>query len=115
MLEGAGRSALTEAVYYILLSLYSGPIHGYGIMQQTEMMSGGRVLLGPGTLYGALNTLLEKHWIAAIDGDAASRKKLYGITRLGRDVLAGELLRLAELLETAAQVMGGEKREICEA
>ena len=48
--------ALTEATYYILLSLVR-PRHGYGIMQLTEEMSGGRVHLAAGTLYGALNAL----------------------------------------------------------
>ena len=42
--------ALTESTYYILLSLYH-PQHGYGIMQQTEQLSGGRVHLAAGTLY----------------------------------------------------------------
>ena len=46
--------ALTEAVYYILLSLLS-PRHGYGIMQNAETLSGGRVKLAAGTLYGAIN------------------------------------------------------------
>ena len=45
-------AALTEAVYYILLSLLS-PLHGYGIMQKVESMSGGRLRLAAGTLYGA--------------------------------------------------------------
>ena len=56
------NQALTEAVYYILLSLIR-PMHGYGIMQNVEQLSGGRVKLAAGTLYGALNTLLEKGWI----------------------------------------------------
>ena len=59
-----GNSALTEAVYYILLSLLE-PRHGYGIMQFAEQISGGRVRLAAGTLYGAINTMLEKGWIEA--------------------------------------------------
>ena len=55
--------ALTESTYYILLSLYR-PQHGYGIMQQTERLSQGRVRLAAGTLYGALNALCERGWIA---------------------------------------------------
>ena len=51
--------ALTEAVYYILLSL-AQPLHGYGIMQNTEALSGGRIRLAAGTLYGALTSLLDK-------------------------------------------------------
>ena len=59
--------ALTEAVYYILLSLCS-PLHGYGIMQRVEEMSAGRVKLAAGTLYGALNTLKERGWITLEGG-----------------------------------------------
>ncbi|MBQ5890707.1 MAG: PadR family transcriptional regulator, partial [Clostridia bacterium] len=51
------NTALTEAVYYILLSLMQ-PMHGYGIMQNVEQLSNGRVKLAAGTLYGAINTLL---------------------------------------------------------
>ena len=50
--------ALTEAVFYILLSLMR-TMHGYGIMQNVEALSDGRVRLAAGTLYGAINTLLE--------------------------------------------------------
>ena len=46
------KGALTEGVYYILLSLME-PMHGYGIMQNVEQLSKGRVKLAPGTLYGA--------------------------------------------------------------
>ena len=67
-------SALTEAVFYILLSL-NQPRHGYGIMQETERMSGGRVHLAAGTLYGALNTLSGKGWIEGASGSADSRQK----------------------------------------
>ena len=52
----ADSLALTEATYYILLSLVS-PRHGYGIMQLTEELSHGRVHLAAGTLYGALSAL----------------------------------------------------------
>lgn len=89
--------ALTEAVYYILLSL-DRPMHGYGIMQNAERLSGGRVRLAAGTLYGALNTLLVKGWIEALPGSANSRKKEYRITGLGRKAVLEEVARLRELL-----------------
>lgn len=89
--------ALTEAVYYILLSL-DQPMHGYGIMQNAERLSGGRVRLAAGTLYGALNTLLVKGWIEALPGSANSRKKEYRITGLGRKAVLEEVARLRELL-----------------
>ncbi len=67
--------ALTEAVYYILLSLLQ-PMHGYGIMQNVEKWSRGRMRLAAGTLYGAMNTLMEKGWIRALPEKRDSRKKV---------------------------------------
>lgn len=96
--------ALTEAVYYILLSLLS-PRHGYGIMQNTENLSGGRVKLAAGTLYGAINSLLEKGWISALPEEKDSRKKEYLITDQGIQVLQGEICRLQELIENGKRVL----------
>lgn len=98
--------ALTEAVYYILLSLLS-PLHGYGIMQNVDDMSGGRVKLAAGTLYGALSTMLERDWIQALPEDKDSRKKEYLITDLGHSILQGEMLRLRELLANGERISGG--------
>lgn len=102
--------ALTEAVYYILLSLCS-PQHGYGIMQQTEQMSGGRVHLAPGTLYGALNNLCTKGWIKPLPNEMGSRKKEYQITERGRQVLSMELVRLRQLVANGETVLGGTENE----
>lgn len=96
--------ALTEAVYYILLSL-TEPLHGYGIMQHVEQLSRGRVKLAAGTLYGALNTLLEKGWITALPEGRESRKKEYVITAQGREMLDCELARLKELLENGRKIL----------
>jgi len=95
---------LTESMYYILLSL-SKPNHGYGIMQMVEEMTKGRVILGPGTLYGALNSLQEKKWIMMYSQDDESRKKKeYLITEKGKEVLDNEISRLEELLENGKKV-----------
>ena len=101
------NQALTEAVYYILLSL-TDPLHGYGIMQNVEKLSGGRVRLAAGTLYGALNTLLEKGWITALPGEKDTRKKEYQITAEGRMALLDEIARLTELLENGKKLFGGK-------
>ena len=85
---------MTEAIYYILLSLRRAN-HGYGITQEVSEMTGGRVNLGPGTLYGAINTLLE------LD---SRKKKEYIITDKGRAVFAAEQKRLAELLENGRKM-----------
>ena len=107
MAESSERGALTEAVFYILLSLYS-PMHGYGIMQNVRELSNERVNLGAGTLYGAINTLLEKSWIKSIEGEKNSRKKEYEITDLGKSIIQGEIVRLEELISNGKKVIGGE-------
>ena len=99
--------ALTEAVYYTLLSLYTAPLHGYGIMQRSEELSRGRVKLAAGTLYGAITTMLEKKWIKALPGETGSRKKEYLLTELGSEILTGEIARLRELLENGETILGG--------
>ena len=98
--------ALTEAVFYILLSL-NEPLHGYGIMQNAEKLSNGRVKLAAGTLYGAINTLLEKGWINSVPGDSGDRKKEYQITELGKKAVLSEIERLKELVENGEKLTGG--------
>jgi DNA-binding PadR family transcriptional regulator len=105
--ESSDRGALTEAVFYILLSLYTS-MHGYRIMQNVKELSKGRVILGAGTLYGAINTLLEKNWIKSIEGEKDSRKKEYIITDLGKSVVNIEIARLEELINNGKQITGGE-------
>lgn len=106
MPESTERGALTEAVYYILLSLHQ-PMHGYGIMQNIKELSQGRVSLGAGTLYGAINSLLEKGWIVLLTAEKESRKKEYQITELGKEIVQGEILRLEELVHHGRQIIGG--------
>jgi len=96
---------LTESMYYILISL-TEPNHGYGIMQQVEELTQGRVTLGPGTLYGALNTLLDKKWIEIYSQEDESRKKKeYMLTSRGKEVVEAEIRRLEELLTNGRKVM----------
>ena len=99
--------ALTESTYYILLSLYN-PQHGYGIMQQTEALSGGRVRLAAGTLYGALNSMCDKGWILQLPVEDGSRKKEYRLTERGLKILMNEIERLRELVRSGEKVMGGQ-------
>ena len=98
------NNALNEAVYYILLALIE-PLHGYGIMQRTAELSGGRLVISAGTLYGALSTLLEKGWIEQLEILADSRRKEYRITPVGRAMLIQELSRLEELVNNGKQII----------
>lgn len=97
---------LTEAVFYILLAVRK-PNHGYGIIQEVGELTGGRVVLGPGTLYGAIQALTKKNWIRIYSEDTSSRrKKEYLLTEEGRRVFEEECRRLEELLKNARR-MGG--------
>ncbi|MFA6831363.1 MAG: helix-turn-helix transcriptional regulator [Bacteroidaceae bacterium] len=95
---------LTEAVFYTLLALHK-PLHGYGIMQETEQMSNGRLKLSAGTLYGALSSLLEKGWIAELPIEKGSRKKEYEVTKLGKEIASLELQRLEELVNNGKSII----------
>ena len=106
MPESNERGALTEAVFYILLALFE-PMHGYKIMQTVRELSAGRVDLGAGTLYGAINTLVEKQWIQPVAGEMDSRKKEYQINGLGRTIAEAEIRRLEELLHTGKRIVKG--------
>ncbi len=97
---------LTEALFYILLAVRK-PNHGYGITQEVEELTDGRVALGPGTLYGAIQSLVKKGWIRIYSEDTESRKKKeYLITDEGRAVFEAEKARLNELLKNAALMEG---------
>ena len=96
---------LTEATFFILLSLAPGQNHGYAILKDVEALSAGRVRLSTGTLYGALKRLLELDWIERVDDDApepAGRpRKAYRLTRLGRRILEAETARLRQMTRAA--------------
>lgn len=98
---------LTEAFFYILIALYVEPAHGYGIMQDTEKLSKGRVKIGAGTLYTALNTLLNKGLIDhyPVPEGADTRRKMYAITPNGKSVVAAEIERLEELLQAGRNAL----------
>lgn len=101
--------ALTESTYYILLALYT-PQHGYGVMQQTERLSGGRVRLAAGTLYGALTSLCEKEWIVPLPSAEEGRRKEYKLTPQGLTVLRGELNRLRQLVANGESIIEEEAK-----
>ena len=83
----------------IILLALRHPNHGYGIIQEVEELTRGRVTLGAGTLYGAMQTLEKKGWINIVSAEEGSRKKKeYLITPTGREVFAAERSRIEELL-----------------
>ncbi len=105
--DNVKSGALTEVTFFILLALYT-PRHGYAIMQFIEEKTEGRLVLGAGSLYGALNTLNEKGWIEPYGNDNG-RTKEYLITPMGREIAEKELLRLRKLVETAGSIVEERK------
>lgn len=96
--------ALTETTFLVLLATYE-PRHGYGIMQFIEEQTNGRVVLGAGTLYGAINTLVKKNWIAPSGNENDTKKKEYLITVVGKQIAADERNRLSEVLKLADSII----------
>lgn len=106
------NTPLTEAYVYILLAVRK-PNHGYGIIQEIARLTEGRVVLGPGTLYGAIQTMTAKGWIRIYSEETDSRKKKeYIITDLGRDIFEEEKKRLRELLHNIERMEGGADDEV---
>ena len=100
---------LTESYFFILLCLYRGPNHGYGIMQQTMELSGGNVRIGSGTMYGATGNMMKKGWIEECPAEGFDRKRQYRLTETGRQVLMDEIARLRYLNQAAQDVTGGNE------
>src|SRR6188768_177889 len=93
---------LTAPVLMVLLSLAEQPRHGYSIIKDVEQMSEGRVLLSTGTLYGALQRLLDRGWIERFEEEDASRdRRAYRLTALGRRNLKQEFERMRHLTKLA--------------
>jgi DNA-binding PadR family transcriptional regulator len=94
---------LTEPVLLVLLSLAEQPRHGYSILKDVERMSGGRVKLSTGTLYGALRRLLDDGWIERAEEDESPRdRRPYRLTARGRRNLQLEVERMRQLTKLAA-------------
>lgn len=92
----AEQPPMTEAMYYILLALLK-PGHGYGMMQRIKELSGGRIEMGPGTLYGVLSRM-KREGLIVLTGEEGRRKN-YAITDAGKDALLREYDRLKRLVE----------------
>jgi DNA-binding PadR family transcriptional regulator len=91
---------LTRAEFHVLLALQPGSRHGYGVMQDVETLSQGRLRLGPGTLYTAVKRLAAAGLIAECEPDA-ERRRCYRLTRKGRAIATEEARQLSDLVQVA--------------
>jgi PadR family transcriptional regulator, regulatory protein PadR len=99
---------MNEPTYFTLASLLDGPLHGYGIVKRAAELSGGRLKIAAGTLYGVLDRLREQGLVAdegqeIVDGRA---RRSYRLTAAGEAALTAE----AERLQAAARVVHTRRR-----
>ncbi len=101
-----GHPPMTEAMFYTLLSLLK-PGHGYGMMQRIKELSGGRLEMGPGTLYGVLSRM-NGEGLIVLTGEEGRRKN-YAITEAGRDALLREYSRLKRMVADGSILEDAER------
>ncbi|CAJ2233125.1 PadR family transcriptional regulator [Companilactobacillus paralimentarius] len=92
---------LTETVYYILLVL-NQPLHGYGAIQEIDLLSNGDVKIAAGTMYGAIENLLKLRWIKEVPSQD-KRRRVYQITEDGKNILELETQRMKQLIKVASK------------
>ena len=101
--EEENSKPLTEPVLLVLIGLSAKPLHGYALMKEVTRISGGRVRLSTGTLYGVLRRLLDDGWIERFEQEDTSREKqAYRLTSDGQRQLRRELERMRQLTRAAA-------------
>jgi DNA-binding PadR family transcriptional regulator len=99
----AGRPPreIPPAEFRVLLALLDGTKHGHAIKLDIRERTGGRVDMGPGTLYGAIKRLAARKWIAEVEAppqESDERRRYYALTPDGRTAARAEARRLEELL-----------------
>lgn len=95
---------LSEQMYYILMALLEERC-GVDIMRTVEVLSNGRVSVGPGTSYTLLDKFLKLKLIRETKVDG--RKRSYIITDKGKEILKNEYIRLQTLIEDGRELIGG--------
>jgi len=96
---------MTPAVLHILLSLAAEDRHGLGIAADVKAFTDGRLVLGPGTLYGTIKRLLDAGLIEDLGSPAPEdddpRRRYYRITPSGRRAVETEAQGMAAVLGVA--------------
>lgn len=95
------KEPLTPLSMHLLLALADRPLHGYALMQAIEEQSSGTVRPGTGSLYAALQRLLDDGLIevADFDGGAPRRRgNSYRLTDSGSRAIVEEADRLRAVL-----------------
>jgi DNA-binding PadR family transcriptional regulator len=107
---------LTEATFYILLSLSTGRKHGYAILKDVSTLSDATLELSTSTLYGALGRMQEQDLIERVENEPGTAtgpglpRKAYQLTELGRSMLEAEMSRLHRMLQAGGRHLGQEQQ-----
>jgi DNA-binding PadR family transcriptional regulator len=105
MSKSEPQAPLTPAVFHILLALFGQERHGYDIMQRVKSDSQDAVKMGPGTLYGSLDRMIDAGLV--IQGDIRDPRRIYyKLTTLGRATLRAETERLSRVTAAARRQLG---------
>jgi DNA-binding PadR family transcriptional regulator len=102
---------LSQTAFHVLVVLANGPRHGYGVAQEVEELTEGRLVMGPGTLYGSLQRMLASGLIEEAknpgeEGLHAERRRYYRMTPVGSAALRAESTRLMRTAAVAQQRLG---------
>ena len=102
---------LSPTAFHVLVAMADGPRHGYAIAQEVEELTSGRLVMGPGTLYGSLQRmttagLIEEAPNPGEDGLHANRRRYYRMTPLGSEALRAESERLLRAANVAQERLG---------
>ena len=89
---------MREPTYFVLAALLGGPLHGYGIIQRAQELSGGRIRLATGTLYTALDRLTAEGLVELVSEETVNgrARRTYGLTTDGSAALRAEAQRMAQ-------------------
>ncbi len=105
------RKPLPAASLHLVLALLGGELHGYALMKRVAELSDGAVRMGPGTLYGTLNRLVDDGLIIEttdrVERDETERRRYYELTAEGRSAAIVELSRLTTLVERVRHDLPG--------
>lgn len=102
---------LTPTVFHMLVALATGPRHGYAVAREVEELTEGRIVMGPGTLYGSLQRMQDAGLIAEAanpgeEGLHAERRRYWTMTPLGTTALRAESERLLRAVTVARTRLG---------
>jgi len=97
---------LTPAMFHVLVALADGDLHGYAVIKDVSTRTGGRVVLGTGTLYGIIKRLLAGGLVVESKRRPApahddERRRYYRLTPFGREVVTAETTRLEAMVDAA--------------